>query len=97
MTDTYSRRDLIALTAVLVATSSAAQACIDSEGNSSPGVRDAESAEPAGGSELTQVSQLIGKKLRLIRPNQPVTMDYSDSRVNIEVDESGTILRVAIG
>lgn len=31
---------------------------------------------------------------RIIRPGMAVTMDYSPDRVNIEIDESGTITGV---
>lgn len=40
---------------------------------------------------------MVGKRLRVIRPGQPVTMDYSDSRINIEVDDAQKIQRVFIG
>jgi Peptidase inhibitor I78 family len=47
--------------------------------------------------ELTSVQGMVGKRLRVIRPNQPVTMDYSPDRVNVEVDDSDMIQRVFIG
>jgi hypothetical protein len=34
---------------------------------------------------------------RVIEPGMAVTMDYSPARLNIELDEAGTIIRVACG
>ena len=42
-------------------------------------------------------ADMIGKRLRVIRPNQAVTMDYSEDRVNVTVDDQGKITRVHIG
>ena len=35
--------------------------------------------------------------VRIIRPGMAVTMDYSESRLNIEIDKSGRINRVTCG
>lgn len=41
--------------------------------------------------------EMIGKRLRVIHPNEAVTMDYSEDRVNVTVDEDGKITRVHLG
>lgn len=46
--------------------------------------------------ELT-VAQMVGKKLRVIKPGQAVTMDYREDRVNVAVDDQGLITRISIG
>jgi hypothetical protein len=86
MNNDFSRRDLLALTAALTVTSASAQAMEAAPTPDTP----AEESDPP-------ISFLTGKQLRVIRPNQPVTMDYSDNRVNIEVDDTGKILRVTFG
>ena len=35
--------------------------------------------------------------LRIIRPGQMVTMDYSATRLNVRVDEAGTMLELTCG
>ena len=35
--------------------------------------------------------------LRVIQPNQAVTMDYNSQRLNIEIDEADSIIRVSCG
>jgi len=35
--------------------------------------------------------------LRIIRPNQPVTMDFNPSRLNVETDSKGLITAVRCG
>lgn len=52
--------------------------------------------DPDRGMPLTTAT-LIGKTLRVIRPGQAVTMDYSEDRVNVEVDDANRIVRVHIG
>ncbi len=39
----------------------------------------------------------FGNVTRVIRPNMGVTMDYSDSRLNIEINDRETITRVNCG
>ncbi|MCJ8140707.1 I78 family peptidase inhibitor [Falsirhodobacter halotolerans] len=34
---------------------------------------------------------------RIIRPNQPVTMDYNENRINFETDRNDTITAVRCG
>ena len=46
--------------------------------------------------ELTAAT-MAGKKLRVVGPNMMMTMDYSEDRVNIEVDAQNIIKRVFIG
>lgn len=40
---------------------------------------------------------LMGPSLRVIRPGQGVTMDYSPTRTNVQVDRSGRIIAIACG
>lgn len=35
--------------------------------------------------------------LRVIRPGQPVTMDYRTDRLNIEIDERERVIRITCG
>ena len=35
--------------------------------------------------------------VRIIHPGTAVTMDYRDDRLNMEINETGTIFRVACG
>ncbi|MDP3339485.1 I78 family peptidase inhibitor [Frigidibacter sp.] len=49
--------------------------------------------QPASRLETMRFSQ----PLRVINPGQMVTMDYSESRLNIAIDESGRISRVYCG
>ncbi|MGL6209221.1 MAG: I78 family peptidase inhibitor [Paracoccaceae bacterium] len=39
----------------------------------------------------------FGQLVRVIRPGQAVTMDYSEDRLNIEVDGAEVISRVSCG
>lgn len=41
--------------------------------------------------------QMLSKSLRVIHPMERITMDYSEDRLNIEVDENNRIVRVFIG
>ena len=37
------------------------------------------------------------RRIRVIRPGQPVTMDHAPTRLNIEVDSSGLVVRLRCG
>lgn len=37
------------------------------------------------------------KHLRVIQPNQPVTMDYNPQRLNIDIDDDDSIIRLSCG
>jgi hypothetical protein len=50
----------------------------------------------AGTTPLT-TANLIGKKLRVFEEGRPITMDYSEDRVNIEIDGEALIKRIFIG
>ena len=39
----------------------------------------------------------LGRNVRIIRPGQAVTMDYSESRLNIEIDAAEVIVRLSCG
>lgn len=64
---------------------------------------------PATTCEAAPYQQWVGKDsaslagmdtpytLRIIRPNQPVTMDFNPSRLNVETDSKGLITAVRCG
>lgn len=68
-----------------------------------PGRCDAEKAQRFIGKPYTDVlgdeaRQSSGAAiLRPIRPGQAVTMDYREDRLNLELDENGTIVRARCG
>lgn len=37
------------------------------------------------------------KYLRVTQPNQPVTMDYNPQRLNIDIDDADSIIRLSCG
>ncbi|WP_068830594.1 I78 family peptidase inhibitor [Pseudomonas sp. BMS12] len=41
--------------------------------------------------------QAGAKYLRVTQPNQPVTMDYNPQRLNIDIDDADTIVRLSCG
>ncbi|MDO9503644.1 I78 family peptidase inhibitor [Falsiroseomonas sp.] len=45
----------------------------------------------------TQISEMIGKPCRVIRPGDAVTRDYRPERVNIFVDAGNRIERITYG
>lgn len=98
----FHRRSMLALAALPLASAAAnATSLNDSkpEQASMPErVAMPERAAPEGDhpAELTGTN-MVGKKLRVIKQGDMVTMDYSTDRVNIEVDENSKILRVFIG
>lgn len=47
--------------------------------------------------EILSAQDLIGKRLRVAKEGDPLTMDYSPERVTITVDEAGHIQSVRIG
>ena len=49
------------------------------------------------GRPLAAASFPAGLDLRLINPGESVTMDYRDTRLNVEVDAGGTITSVRCG
>ncbi|HZW17406.1 MAG TPA: I78 family peptidase inhibitor [Luteimonas sp.] len=48
---------------------------------------------------VAQAQAAAGAKgaVRVIKPGQPVTMDYRADRLNVEVDEQGAIVRISCG
>lgn len=54
------------------------------------------SPDPARGS-CHGFEDVIGKQLRVVEVGKPVTMDYSEDRLNILVDRHGKIVRVYLG
>ena len=48
---------------------------------------------------VAQARQAAGANgdVRVIKPGQPVTMDYRGDRLNVEVDEHGAITRITCG
>ncbi len=53
-------------------------------------------AVPQATQTLTS-QEMLGKNLRVIHPMERITMDYSEDRINIEVDENNCVVRVFIG
>ena len=49
------------------------------------------------GTPVNQADLTGQDPLRIIPPNSAVTMDYNPERLNIEIDESGTITSVTCG
>lgn len=41
--------------------------------------------------------QAGAKYLRVTQPNQPVTMDYNAQRLNIDIDDADSIIRLSCG
>lgn len=50
-----------------------------------------------GQSETVLQTMTFNVPVRIIHPGTAVTMDYRDDRLNIEINEAGTISRVACG
>jgi hypothetical protein len=50
-----------------------------------------------GQSETVLQNMKFGSPVRITHPGMAVTMDYREDRLNIEIDEAGTIFRVACG
>lgn len=83
-------------------------ACVESEAPPDPGVINP-SMPPIGACGAPDLQYLVGQSetvlqtmkfagpVRIIRPGMAVTMDYSENRLNIEIDDSGNISRVSCG
>lgn len=52
---------------------------------------------PVNATAPLTTENMVGKILRVVKSGDAMTMDYSEDRVNIEVDDKGTIVRVFIG
>ena len=50
-----------------------------------------------GQSETVLQTMKFGSPMRIIHPGMAVTMDYREDRLNIEINEAGTIFRVTCG
>ncbi len=55
--------------------------------------------KPADEATVAQAQQAAGASgdVRVIKPGQPVTMDYRGERLNVEVDEHGVIVKITCG
>lgn len=42
-------------------------------------------------------AQAGARQLRVINPNQPVTLEYNPQRLNIEIDDADSIIRLSCG
>lgn len=90
-----TRRTLLALLATLLPLAGARAAANRPEEDTAA----TPSPAPSPSEALLQqpVSQLIGKRLRALKPGMAMTMDYREDRVNIETDETGRIVRIFVG
>src|SRR5690606_5107155 len=67
------------------------------------GRRDAEPVQNLGDQRITtELAEQARKKsgaeiLRVTHPNQPVTMDYNPRRLNIDIDDADSIVRLSCG
>ncbi len=93
---TLPRRSLLTLAGLGLGAAAFASRPFTAEGRALATDEAAPTPDPDRGMPLTTAT-LLGKSLRVIRPGQAVTMDYSTDRVNIEVDEANRIRRVYIG
>lgn len=91
MTTTPSRRSLFALAGLALGGAALSRAAL-ANGEAPSSAEAAEAAKPALSS-----ADMLGKRLRVITPGQMITMDYSEDRINIEVDATGKIKRVYVG
>ena len=58
---------------------------------------DLSSAKADNNHKGDKISELIGKKLRVITPGTAQTQDFSPDRVNITIDDKGIIKDVSWG
>ena len=75
----------------------AGTAPIDARPNQTSDACGASGYQSLVGRPLAAASFPAGLDLRLINPGEAVTMDYRDTRLNVEVDARGTITRVRCG
>lgn len=87
----------LALAAGLAACTTVEKAGTPAEG----GACNAAAAQPYVGKPASAADQARAasgaKAMRLIRPGQAVTMDYRPDRLNVELDASDSIVRIACG
>ena len=68
-----------------------------------PGTCDASQVQGLVGQAYTEAMQAQAKEdagandVRVLKPNQPVTMEFIGERLNIELDEKGTVSGVRCG
>lgn len=93
MTTTPSRRSLFALAGLALGGAALSRAAL-ANGETPSSAEAAETAKPA---PTLSSADMLGKRLRVITPGQMVTMDYSEDRINIEVDTASKITRVYVG
>ena len=55
--------------------------------------------QQAGDDVVAQAQAAAGAEgaVRVIKPGQPVTMDFRADRLNVEIDEQGAIVRISCG
>lgn len=83
-------------------------ACVEGESPPDPGTGEPRTP-PVGTCAAQDLQDLVGRpasvlqtmkfgsETRIIRPGMPVTMDYREDRLNIEIDSKGLISRVSCG
>lgn len=84
-----NRRHLLGLAAV-AGVGGLAAACVRSEA--------AAPSAPTPGQPLTEaeLDKLKGLTLRVVKSGDPMTMDYRQDRLTVEVDDKGKIVRASI-
>lgn len=88
----FHRRSMLALAALPLASAAAHATAIE---GSAPGYNpdEATAPVPVAADQLLTEHNMRGKVLRVIEPGMAVTMDYSEDRINIEIDENRKIVR----
>lgn len=62
-----------------------------------PGAARAIMARPEEPVAVPDLAGLVGKSLRVVKPGQPVTMDFSPDRLTLEVDDANRIVSARFG
>lgn len=94
MPTTPSRRSLFALAGLALGGAALSRTALADGAESVPLQRRSPQAQESA--PLTSES-MVGKRLRVVKTGDMMTMDYSEDRVNIEVDDENRIVRVFVG
>lgn len=94
MPTTPSRRSLFALAGLALGGAALSRTALADGADMAPPQRRSPRADAPA--PLTSET-MVGKRLRVIKSGDMMTMDYSEDRINIEVDDQNTIIRVFVG